>query len=93
MFKFEQLEKEIEQIKERNSKVELDKAWELSFFRKIIISALIYIVVVIFFCFIDLKNSFINAIVPALGFFLSNLSISIFKKFWIKYFYKKKITI
>ena len=32
------LEKEIEQIKQRNKKVELDKAWETSWTRKICIS-------------------------------------------------------
>ena len=40
------LEKEIEKIKERNKKVELDKAWETSWIRRIGIMILTYIVAV-----------------------------------------------
>ena len=40
------LEKEIEQIKERNKRVELDKKWETSWTRKICIMILTYIVVI-----------------------------------------------
>ena len=42
------IEKEIEKIKERNKKVELDKAWETSWTRKICIMILTYIVVIIY---------------------------------------------
>ena len=42
------LEKEIENIKERNKKVELDKSWETSWTRKLCICILTYIVVVIY---------------------------------------------
>ena len=42
------LEKEIEQIKLRNKKVEIDKAWETSRTRKICIMILTYIVVIIY---------------------------------------------
>lgn len=38
------IQKEINQIKERNKKVEADKAWETSLSRKILIAILIYIV-------------------------------------------------
>ena len=40
------LEKEIELIKERNKRVETDKAWETSWTRKICIAVLTYLVVV-----------------------------------------------
>ena len=42
------LENEIVKIKERNKKVELDKAWETSCTRKICICLLTYIVVFIY---------------------------------------------
>ena len=42
------LETEIEQIKERNKRVELDKKWETSWTRKICIMILTYIVVIIY---------------------------------------------
>jgi len=89
MENFQKLENEIEQIKERNAKVEADKAWETSMSRKILIGILTYCVIVLFFSFADLPKPFINAIVPTIGFLLSTLSIPIFKSFWMKYFYKK----
>lgn len=66
MDKINQLEQEIIVIKERNSRVEADKAWETSFVRKISIAILTYAVVVIFFYFIKLENPWINAIVPTM---------------------------
>jgi hypothetical protein len=84
MNELEQIKKDIQDIKERNSKVEADKAWEISLFRKCLISILTYIVIVLFFFFASLPKPFINAIVPTLGFLLSTLSVSYFKKIWIK---------
>lgn len=79
------LKLELEKIKERNKKVELDKSWETSYSRKIIIVILTYIVIVIFFYFAGLPHPWINSIVPALAFILSTLSLPLFKKLWIKY--------
>jgi len=45
------LEKEIKEIKKRNKKVEMEKAWETSIFRKVIIAILTYLVIVLFFYF------------------------------------------
>ena len=86
---YKKLDQEISKIKERNSKVEADKAWETSLFRKALIAILTYAVIVLFFYFADLQKPFINAIVPAMGFVLSTLSVPVFKNLWIKHFYKK----
>ena len=83
------IEKEIKSIKERNNKVEIDKAWETSYFRKIVIALLTYFVIVLFFHFAWLDKPFINAIVPTMWFLLSTLSIWFFKGIWIKNIYKK----
>lgn len=88
MESIEQITNEITAIKERNKKVEADKAWETSLSRKILVAVLTYLVVVVFFYFAGLTKPFINAIVPTLGFLLSTLSIPLFKKYWVKYFYK-----
>lgn len=84
MEELEQIKKDIKEIKERNNKVEKDKAWETSLFRKIIIAILTYLVIVLFFIFAELPNPFMNAIVPTVGFILSTLSITFLKKMWIK---------
>jgi hypothetical protein len=83
------LEHEIRQILERNRRVELDKAWETSLFRKVVIAILTYLVIVLFFVFAGLPQPFANAIVPTLGFLLSTLSLPLFKNIWLKYIHKK----
>ena len=80
------IEKEIEEIKERNRKVELDKKWETSIIRKIAIGILTYIVVILFTVFINKEgNMFLNCLVPVIGFFLSTQSLELIKKLWIKH--------
>jgi len=81
MLLIEELQEEVHKIKMRNKRVEADKAWETSWARKIVISMLTYVVIVIFFYFMQLPNPLINASVPALGFLLSTLTIPLFKNF------------
>lgn len=79
------LEKEIEQIKKRNKKVELDKKWETSFIRRICICILTYIVVVIYSYLIRyFDNIFLSSLVPVIGFTLSTLSVKYIRKIWEK---------
>ncbi len=79
------LKKEIERLKERNKRVETDKAWETSLTRKIIVAILTYLVIVIFFYFAELPNPFVNSIVPALAFILSTSALPFFKRLWLKF--------
>lgn len=79
------LKKEVAQIHERNKRVELDKAWELSWTRKFIVAFLTYVVVVCFFVFAQLPDPFVNSIVPALAFIISNLALPLFKKIWLRF--------
>jgi len=83
------IEKRLEAIEQRNTKVELDKAWETSLSRKIIIAVLTYATIVLFFFIAELPKPFINSIVPTTGFVLSTLSLPYFKKLWINYKTKK----
>lgn len=78
------LKKEIKKLKQRNKKVEADKDWELSLFRKLLILILTYLVIAIFFLFAKIEKPFLNAIVPSLAFLLSTLTMPFFKKFWLK---------
>lgn len=84
------IEKEIESIKQRNKKVELDKSWEISLTRKICIMILTYIVVLIYSYIIkNISNIFLSSIVPVIGFFLSTLSLKLIRKVWEKNKIKK----
>lgn len=76
------LQKEINDIKLRNQRVEKDKAWETSVARKISVAILTYLTIVIFFFTIKVENPLVNAIVPTLGFLLSTLSLPFIKKWW-----------
>ena len=78
------IEKEIEIIKLRNQKVELDKKWETSKVRFISLTILTYFVMIITMFFIKVENPFINAIIPTLGFILSTQSLPFIKRLWIK---------
>ncbi|MBI2112700.1 hypothetical protein HYT52_04155 [Candidatus Woesearchaeota archaeon] len=80
-----ELEKELHAIKERNKRVELDKSWETSLTRKIIVAGLTYFIIVLFFYVAGLPKPFINSIVPTIGFMLSTLSLPWFKKLWIRF--------
>ena len=81
----EDLKKEIEEIKLRNKRVELDKKWETSFTRKICICILTYIVVVIYSTIISKTNNiFLSSLVPVIGFTLSTLSLKYIRKIWEK---------
>lgn len=91
MAAIKQLEIEISKIKERNKRVEADKAWETSLTRKILILIFTYVVIVLFFIFAGLPNPYKNAIVPSAAFFLSTLSLPLFKRIWMRYFYKKHL--
>ena len=79
------LETEIEQIKERNKRVELDKKWETSWTRKICIMILTYIVVIIYSYIIkNTDNILLSSLVPVIGFALSTLSLKGIRHFWEK---------
>lgn len=84
MTSFDELQKEIDEIKTRNKRVEADKAWETSWTRKGIILLLTYIVIVIFFFAAKLPDPFANAVVPSVAFVLSTLTVTVFKKWWLK---------
>ena len=78
-----ELEKEIDKIKNRNKKVESDKAWETSLTRRICICILTYIVVVIYsFLVKTYDNIFLSSLVPIIGFTISTLSLKYIRKIW-----------
>ena len=87
--KIENLEKEIKIIKERNRRVEADKAWETSWFRIFFIAAITYIIAAIVLYFIGAKNFLLNALVPTIGYFLSTQSLPAIKRWWIRRNFKK----
>ena len=84
------LEKEIEKLKERNRRVEIDKAWETSLTRKGLLIIFTYLAIGFYLNAINVPNPWLNAIVPSIGFLLSTLTLSYFKNLWIKFNRKKE---
>ena len=79
------LENEIAKITHRNNRVELDKAWETSWTRKICICILTYIVVVIYSYLINKNNNiWLSSLVPVIGFTLSTVSLNLVRTVWEK---------
>ena len=80
--------KEIAGIKKRNRAVEADKAWETSAVRKALVALLTYAAVAVYFIYAGIPNPLANAVVPALAFVLSTLSVPVAKKWWVKNVYR-----
>ncbi|MFZ2193063.1 MAG: hypothetical protein WAV31_02365 [Candidatus Moraniibacteriota bacterium] len=76
------IEKEIEIIKKRNMKVESDKAWEISWTRRIFIAVATYLIATIWLILINESIPLLKACVPTGGYVLSTLSLLFVKRWW-----------
>lgn len=81
-------EERIQKIEERNIRVQAEKAWETSCTRIVTIMIITYIIAAGVLFFIGNENPFRNALIPALGYFLSTQSIPFIKKQWIAHYLK-----
>lgn len=79
----------LKEIHERNKRVEADKAWETSKTRKIIITVATYLMIVLLLWLINAPKPWFNALVPALAFVLSTLTLPIIKKWWLKHIQRR----
>lgn len=77
------LETRIRNIEARNKSVELDKAWETSWTRRSVIIGFTYLAIGMFLMVIRVDSPWLSAIVPAIGFTLSTLTMPYFKQRWI----------
>lgn len=78
------LGKKIKDIEERNKKVELDKAWEISYARRFLLTLFTYLAIGFYLQAINVQKPWLNAIVPAIAFMLSTLTLPFFKKLWLE---------
>lgn len=90
MERISELEERIEKIETRNKVVEINKAWETSYTRKLLISLFTYLAIAGYMKLVLGINPWINAIVPTVGFLLSTLALPFFKELWTKHLYRKK---
>ena len=79
--KIKEIEQEIENIKKRNKRVELDKKWETCWTRKICICILTYMVVIIYSYVIrNFDNIFLSSLVPVIRIYIINFIIKIYQE-------------
>jgi hypothetical protein len=78
----EDLENRVVKLEERNARVEAGKAWEISLERRILLVIFTYLSIGIYMWAIGIERPWLNAIVPAVGFWLSTLTMPWFKKIW-----------
>jgi hypothetical protein len=81
--RLQQIEQQLEIIKQRNARVEADKAWEASRMRIGSICVITYLVASILLYAIGAQRFWLDALVPPLGFFLSTRSLPVIKRWWI----------
>lgn len=78
------LEERIQKIEERNRSVELDKAWETSWTRRLLIVVFTYVVIGILLSLINVDRPWLAAVGPAIAFTLSTLTMPYFKRNWVE---------
>lgn len=82
MSDIENIKKEIKEIKERNIRVEKDKAWETSWVRRISITIITYILITLFLIIAKVEKPLLSAIIPAIAYLLSTTSLGLIKNWW-----------
>lgn len=86
----EDLERRIEAIEKRNSRVETDKAWQDSLFRRGLLLIFTYLALGFYMQAINIEDPWLSAVIPSVGFLLSTLTLPFLKNLWIKYIFKKR---
>ena len=81
--KTEELEKRVKEIEQRNQRVEMDKAWETSLTRKMLLIVFTYTSIGLYMQAIGVSQPWLNAVIPSIGILLSTLSLPYFKKVWM----------
>ncbi len=79
-----EIESELIELRSRNARVEADKAWETSSSRILSVCAITYVVASVAMFLIGVRNPWLNALIPTLGFFLSTQTLPVLKRRWIK---------
>lgn len=78
------IERRVRLIEERNVRVEAEKAWEVSVFRKATIAIMTYIIASIVLVSIGSWQPFLSALIPTIGYVLSVQSLPMIRRWWIR---------
>ena len=82
------MQKELELIKQRNQRVEADKAWETSLVRIGSVAVITYAVALLVMRALGVERFWLQAFIPSFGYILSTQSLPLIKRWWIKKFFR-----
>ncbi len=85
--RIEALEREIESIERRNRRVEGDKAWETSLARHALVALITYLLATLVLWLISIKEPYLGALIPTLGYVLSTRTMEWGKRYWIDHIF------
>lgn len=77
------LQQQIDDITQRNARVETDKAWETSWTRRLSIALATYAFALIWLLIIKNDQPLLTAFVPTVGYILSTITLTSIKKRWM----------
>ena len=86
--RIQKIEGDVRALKERNARVEAEKAWETSYVRTFSVAAITYVVAAGVLYFIGAQNVLLGALVPTVGYILSTQSLPAIRRWWIQKFLK-----
>ena len=78
------MEETLRTILDRNKRVEVEKAWETSATRRIFIAALTYLTAAMMLWMLQQPMFLLLALIPAIAYLLSTLSLTWIKRVWMK---------
>lgn len=87
--RLQRIEQELQALRERNVRVEADKAWETSLFRLFSIAFVTYFVLAFLLYVIEAEHFLLGALVPVAGFILSVQTLPSLRQWWVERFFKK----
>jgi len=77
------LEDGVQAIEERNARVEADKAWEGSWYRRLLLASAMYATAVLFLWSSNAEAFWFQSLVPAGAYILSTLTLPWLKRRWV----------
>lgn len=87
---YEHIGETIAGLKERNARVEADKAWETSLVRISSIALITYVCAALLMLMIGVPSPFLSALVPVLGYTLSTQSLPFIRSWWVRRYSRRR---
>jgi hypothetical protein len=82
---FNILKEEVNGINKRNAEKDVNKEFEASWTRVIVIMLITYLALWAYMSFLKVKDPYLNAVVPTVGFNLSTWSLVPIKYYWMRF--------